>query len=150
MKSHHPPFVFIVALLFLGACNLGVSESVNETGDAPFVPKNLYEGAGFSIEVTGFDIEERKTTGEIRNGYDKPVRELKGYLYFLDEQNEEITFATGAIKREPFQRVQNPFIVDGKRTTQISFGNRIDKRAKKVHAVVSEITFTDGTTEVFD
>lgn len=147
-------FVFTLLLgVFFTACNTGGTEQnqqSTQTNAETASPQNLYEGTGFSIEITGFDIEASKTSGEIRNGYDKAVRDMRGYLYFLDAEGNEITFANGTIKREPFQRVQNPFIVDAKRTSATSFGNQIDKRADKVFAVVSEITFTDGSQAIFD
>lgn len=142
--------LIVFAAASFSACNLGVSERVDESKEESFTPKNLYEGTGFSIVVTGFDIDKSKTTGEVRNGFEKAVREFKGYLYFVDENGDDITFSNGSIKREPFQRVQNPFIVDAKRTSAVSFGNRIDKRAANVYAVVTEIIFTDGTREAFD
>ncbi len=111
---------------------------------------NAYDGDGFEAVVLRFSISERKTNIELRNGYDKPVREIRGYLYFSDKEGEAITYANGSLKREPFQRVENPFIVDTKSTKRIKFSNQIDRNADKVNVVITEIRFTDGSRELFD
>lgn len=129
---------------------VGCDERTDDQSDNKSEKRNAYDGDGFEAVVLRFSISQRKTNIELRNGYDKPVREIRGHFYFTDKEGEAITYANGSLKREPFQRVENPFIVDAKSTKRIKFSNQIDRNADEVNVVITDIRFTDGSRELFD
>jgi len=134
-----------VSLIF-NACSSGESEkSNNQESSSIQTQEELFEGNTVEFNVLKFDIEKRTTEVEISNGLDKAIKNIKGELVFFDENDQEITFATGRSKASPFQKVENPFLVDSKRKKTITFSNQIEAKTAKIEARLTEVETVDGT-----
>lgn len=126
--------VFIPVLLLLASC--GGSSSENGANSLLETEMN---GPDLEINVISFSQEERKTEIEVINRLDVDVKSISGRLVFLDENNEPLTTVTGRQLDSPFQKAQNPCVVEAKSKTRITLGN--DLNEKTVSIRVDEVSW---------
>lgn len=133
-------FYLIAFPLFalLTACNAGTSNGSDSAGES-------YDGTTFNADVISFDAQTNTTELEIRNGLDQAVREIKGRIICLDAEGKVMETATGRQISSPFQKVQNPHIIDAKTKSSMSLSNQLDPRTSGVRVEISEVKTVDGT-----
>jgi hypothetical protein len=129
-------------LFFVYACGGNKAESGQE--NTPSKNDNAYEGSDVKIEVVDFDKEKSVTNVILYNGLDKAIRNISGKLVFIDADGNEVTFATGASKASPFQRMENPYVVDAKSKKAIRFNNKIDAKTESISVIVGSVETADG------
>lgn len=120
------------------ACTSDTSSGSESSGES-------YDGSSFSADVITFDAQTNKTELEIRNGLDQAVREIKGKIVCLDAEGNDLQTATGRQISSPFQKVQNPHIVDAKTKSTLSLSNQLDPRTAGVRVEIREVKTVDGT-----
>ncbi len=135
-------------LFFIAGCDAPPPAAQSESS----VPDSAlrFTGENVEIAVIGFSAKTQKTEVELRNGRSKPIREIKGYLSFIDSAGNELSFSNGAPKRSPFQRVENPHLVDAQSQKRFSLRNKIEKGAAEVIVVLTEASYSDGSSEAFE
>lgn len=153
-KLNAMPRLLIFSALFMFACGSDSPSTNSDQTPVQAPPSKAsnqhFDGPGVDMPVMSFSTEPNKIKVELRNGSEKAIRDVRGFFYFTDSMGNELSFANGNPKRSPFQRVENPHIVAAKSKRVMTMGNRIEKGATAVYAVVTAVEYTDGERETFE
>lgn len=71
------------------------------------------DGSGVEMSFKGFD-DDGKAVVSIANKMDKNIDEFRAEVFWLDEDGNQITFATGAPRTTPIQHVQRNVAPSGR------------------------------------
>lgn len=142
-------FLLAFSIILAVSCDSGKKEKASgEEASEKKVEINM-DGPDVEVNVLSFDIEKRQTELELINRLNKPIRNIRGWIYFKNAEGEVLTYANGTEKTSNFQKMQNPHIVEALSKTTWTLGNKLEEQAVEVIAVVIEVETTDGEKIVF-